>query len=270
MTDLHLSSFLRRVINFIERTRMLKPLAGGTLAAISIILRIRRDHTAIQSVLYRGKTVKFRGHDEQAIREVLIDEEYAFLSNFVESTPTPKILDVGAHIGTFAIWVFGVNANARVLSIEADPQTFQLTERNADTFANEGIEWHVLHSAAGSEDGRLLFLSDTGPSMSHRIDSAGNIAVPGISLMALLDKIAPDGELVDLVKIDIEGSEEAFLCAAPDALKRIESLVIELHPQLCDTDHVQLLLGQYFGYIEKIGGRKSMKPLLYCRRRVKS
>ncbi|MCK5244957.1 MAG: hypothetical protein KAJ90_06775, partial [Desulfobacterales bacterium] len=66
----------------------------------------------------------------------------------------------------------------------------------------------------------------------------------------------------------IEGSEEAFLCTSPDALKRVGSLVIELHPQLCDTDCVQLLLEEYFDHIEDIGGRKSTKPLLYCRRNV--
>lgn len=268
MIRYHLPSLIRRGISFINRARRIKPFAGGVLPAIAILLRIRLDRNAIQSVSYGDTSVRFRGHDEQALYEVLVDEEYAFLADFIDSTPAPTILDVGAHIGTFAIWVFGVNAKAKVLSIEADPQTYRVTELNGTAFAKGGAEWQVIHGAAGSEDGSVLLLSDAGPSMSHHIDSDGTVEVRGISLTALLDKIAPSGASVDLVKIDIEGSEEAFLCTSPDALKRVGSLVIELHPQLCDTDCVQLLLEEYFDHIEDIGGRKSTKPLLYCRRNV--
>ena len=240
------------------------PLAGGRAIAVSTLMRIRRDRDAIQSVSYDGTPVRFRGSDEQALCEVLVDREYAFLTNLLSATPVPTILDIGAHIGTFAIWVFSVNPKARVLSVEADPRTYWVTELNVAAFTEGGTDWQVIHGAAAGEDGGVLHLSDVGPSMSHHIDPHGTVEVHGKSLTRLLDRIAPDGASVDLVKIDIEGSEEAFLCAAPDALKRVKSLVIELHPQLCNTNRVQLLLEEHFGRIKDMGGRKSAKPLLYC------
>lgn len=260
--------FILRSINFINRVRLISSLAGGVIPAINLLLHIRRDQNAVQSVFYDGTPVSFRGHDEQALYEVLIDEEYAFLTDFLCSISKPTILDVGAHIGTFAIWAFAVNAKAHILSVEADPQTYRVTKLNNAAFVKEGAEWQVIHGAAGSEDGSTLFLSNVGPSMSHRIGSGGTIKVPGISLMTLLDEISPNGGSVDLVKIDIEGSEENFLCACPDALKRVGSLVIELHPDLCNTNRVQLLLKEHFEHIEPIGERKSMKPLLYCQRNI--
>lgn len=264
-----LSAFIQRAIHFVNKVRSMTPLAGGVLPAVVLLFRIRRDQSVIQSVSCGGIAVRFRGYDEQALYEVLVEEEYNFLTDFLNSTPAPLVLDVGAHIGTFAMWVFGTNANAQMLSVEADPATYRVIDLNCTAFVKEGADWQVIHGAAASEDGSVLLLSDTGPSMSHHVGSDGTVEVHGISLTTLLDKLAPNGASVDLVKIDIEGSEEAFLCTAPDALKRVDSLVIELHPHLCDTDRVQLLLEEYFDHIEDIGGRQSTKPLLYCRRNAR-
>lgn len=258
---------VQRGISFINWVRWMTPLVGGPAIAISTLMRIRRDQEAIQPVFYDGNLVRFRGTDEQALREVLVDREYDFLTSFISGIPVPKILDIGAHIGTFAIWVFSVNPKARILSVEADPKTYRVTELNATTFIKKGADWQVIHGAAAGENGCLLHLSDVGQSMSHRIDPYGTLEVHGKSLIYLINKIAPeDDDLVDLVKIDIEGSEEDFLCAAPEALNRVKTLVIELHPQLCDTNRIHLLLKEHFGRIKDIGGRKSAKPLLYCLR----
>ena len=84
------------------------------------------------------------------------------------------------------------------------------------------------------------------------------------ALEALLEKTAPGGGVADLVKIDIEGSEEALLCVRPNLLKRVKALVIEQHPGLCDIKRVDATLKTHFDCIEEIGGRRSSKPLLFC------
>lgn len=264
----YLPSLFQRGISFINRARWVRSLTGGVSAAVITLVSIRRDRDAIQSVSYAGSPVKFRGHDEQALREVLVDQEYGFLTGLLSGISAPTILDVGAHIGTFAIWVFGVNSNSRVLSVEANPSTYQVAKLNSTATAKGRAKWQVIHGAAGAKDGEILFLSDTGPTMSHYICREGTVKVRCVSLTALIDRIAPGGLSIDLVKIDIEGSEEAFLFATPDALKRVDCLVIELHPQLCNSDQVRLLLEKYFDRIEEIDGRKSTKPLLYCRRTI--
>jgi len=264
----HLSLFIHRGSSLINRVRWIASLSGGHVSAASTILRIRRDRDAIQSVFYDRTPVRFRGADEQALREVLVDREYDFLTDLLSATPEPTILDIGAHIGTFAIWAFSVNQKARILSVEADPKTYWVTELNAAAFTERGTNWQVIHCAAAGENEIVLHLSEAGQSMGHRIDPHGTIEVFGKSLTWLLDRIAPDGASVDLVKIDIEGSEEDLLCAAPDALNRVKSLVVELHPQLCDTNRIQLLLKEHFGSIKNINGRKSTKPLLFCWRNV--
>lgn len=257
---------MHRLACLFQRIIKLSFFTGSLLSSFSLILRIRRDHCAVQTVDYCGSALNFRGYDELALYEVLVDEEYKFLKELLISISEPLVLDVGAHIGSFAIWVFGVNSKANILSVEADPETHKVISLNKSSFVQEGARWEVIHKAAARQDGSILRLSNEGPSMSHHISLDGDVEVPGISLLALLNRLASDGGNVDLVKIDIEGSEEAFLFAAPDALERVDSLVIELHPHLCDTVRVQTLLAGYFNRIEDIGGRQSSKPLLYCRR----
>ena len=260
----HLSFLIHRSISLINRVCWLASLTGGYVKAISTVIRIRIDRDAIQSVFYDGTPIRFRGTDEQALREVLVDREYNFLTDLLSITTEPTILDIGAHIGTFAIWAFSVNQKAKILSVEADPKTCWVTGLNVAAFTKRGINWQVIHCAAAGENGIVLHLSDAGHSMSHRIDSNGAIEVCSKSLTYLLNRIAPGGGLVDLVKIDIEGSEEDLLCSNPDSLNRVKSLVIELHPQLCDTNRILLLLKEHFVSIKNIYGRKSTKPLLFC------
>lgn len=48
--------------------------------------------------------------------------------------------------------------------------------------------------------------------------------------------------MVGLMKVDIEGSEEKFLCTDKRLLPRVRSIVIDLHPQLCDAMRAAALL----------------------------
>jgi hypothetical protein len=98
--------------------------------------------------------------------------------------------------------------------------------------------------------------------MSHKVSAKGSVQVKGISLAALTEGRGD----IDLMKVDIEGAEEAFLCADPAALTPVKRLVIELHPQLCDTQRVRDVLQKAFSQIVEIHGRTSSKPLLYCRK----
>ena len=67
------------------------------------------------------------------------------------------------------------------------------------------------------------------PSQMQRVseDSMDGIAVPAQTLLQVMDRV---GGTVDLVKMDIEGSEyEVLLNTAPKQLKRIRRMVLEYH-----------------------------------------
>lgn len=253
-----------RLRSFVARFIWMTRLSRSPVAAFMLLLKVRMDRNAVHAIRFKGQPVCFRASDEQALREVFVDNEYAFLRHHLLATGGGKVLDVGAHIGTFAIWCLNVVPEATILSIEADPHTFEVLRRNADALQGTAARWSVQQLAAGARDGEVLRLSDAGPSMSHRISSIGEIAVESISLESLVELLVPDGGTVDLVKLDVEGSEEAFLCGCPKALSRVSALVVELHPNLCDVRRVEAMLREEFDSVIAMPGRRSTKPLLFC------
>ncbi len=256
----------RRVWSFIGRLVWMTRLSRNPVIAFGLLLKIRTNRKAVHAIQINNRPVCFRASDEQALREVFVDNEYAFLRDCLMAAKGAKILDIGAHIGTFAMWCLNIAPGTTILSIEADPHTFEVLRRNAENFRGTASRWSVQHAAAGARDGEVLKLSGSGPSMSHRISPTGEVAVGSISLRSLIDLLAPDGGTVDVMKVDIEGSEEQFLCECPEALGRVNALVAELHPNLCDAARVEAALREEFDSVVSIGGRKSTKPLLFCRR----
>ena len=253
-----------RVEAFADRVRWLSPLMRGVVPAALYLAKARKDPALRAEGRFPPFTFVFRGIDLSAVREVLLDREYAFLRPVLHDFSAPLIIDAGAHIGLFSLWVFSERPASRILSIEADPLTYAvLCENIARSTASVG-SWRAINRAAWGDSKPVHFM-DAGDAMSHRVSEAGKISVEGVTLDELINMVAPDSE-IDLLKVDIEGAEEAFLCANPRTLTRVKNLVVELHPNLCEASRVETLLRGSFASVERIGGRTSSKPLLFCRR----
>lgn len=256
--------FVARAKSLAERVSWLSPYTNGAWSSLLFWLSASRDPDHLRRGSYQGTDMFFRGLDAMAIKEVLVDREYAFVLPRLENTETPVVLDVGAHIGLFSMWLLKQCPRVRVRSVEADPRTYGVLSQNVVLARTGGAQWEALNAAAWREDGGQLRFSATGPSMSHRVSSEGDVLVEGITLKRLLDGLVGEIGVVDLLKVDIEGSEEAFLCATPALLKRVRNLVVELHPYLCDTRRVEKVLRDIYGTVEEVHGRASSKPLLMC------
>lgn len=253
-----------RLISLSERVNWLAPLVGGRIAALHFWMRSRSNPELRAKGRFHDLPFCFRGLDAMALREVFCDAEYAFATPQLEGTPQPVVLDIGAHIGCFGIWLAAHFPLIRTLSVEADPDTFAVLERNVEALRARGLAWEAVHAAAWLEGGEALRFTCSGPSMSHRISEHGEISVPSITLRELMSRLVGDNGNVDLMKVDIEGSEEAFLCAEPSLLNRVRCLVVELHPHLCDAPRIRRMLSSTYSRIEEMQSRTSSKPLLLC------
>ena len=141
----------------------------------------------------------------------------------------PLVIDCGAHKGEFADSVHAA-WGARCHSIEASPALF------AEMVLPAGATGYNF-AVAGS-DGEVSFTLSDNPEASHvgtgnGGDSSGGgdgerITVPARSLAGFLDEVAPDA--IDLLKLDIEGSEIAALDGLSDRhLARIGQITAEFH-----------------------------------------
>lgn len=256
-----MTNFFNRVVFFFKRVLWLSKLIGSYVKTINYLIVARKDMNAVMNGSYQGAAINFRGYDLSALKEVLIDQEYEFLNELVKDKKDLCVLDIGAHIGTFAIWTLGVNEHASIVSLEADPSTFKILESNA---ANQGVNWRVVNKAAWSNSDEELSFSVTGDSMGHKVSKEGEVRVGSINLSDVIELSGKDK--IDIMKVDIEGSEFEFLNDETENLKKIDNLIIELHPLLCDTNALLENLRLSYGNITNLQNRISSKPLLFCRK----
>lgn len=210
---------------------------------------------------YHGVDFRFRSCDMSAIDETLIRGEYDFIVPEIRRQEAPLIVDVGMNVGDFSILAVAVNPRSRIVGIEADAKTAILARDNAP--ASRPCSWTVHHRAAWHSN-EEIFLETGVLSVSTKVSATGTVPVQGIDLPTLWSLLP--GDTVDIMKIDVEGAEEAFLTACPEFLDRIRHLIVEIHPHACDEQKLRNLLARHFPKIQDVAGRISSKPLLHCQR----
>jgi FkbM family methyltransferase len=139
-----------------------------------------------------------------------------------------SVIDCGAHVGSFALWV-SCNKNARIVCVEPNPSVFPLLQNNVLPLGDRVRVWPL--AVAGQAGMRTLH--DQGfaaaSSFQRRSPRGQDFSVEAITLDELVDR--SDFSTVDLLKMDIEGAEqEVFDAVQPQTLRRIGAAIIEWHP----------------------------------------
>jgi FkbM family methyltransferase len=143
-----------------------------------------------------------------------------------------NVIDMGSNIGAAAVWLSRRYGASRLVAVEPVPANADLARVN---LARTGVDFEVLTAAVGPVAGTARFeVSET--STLGRIGEQG-LEVELVTPQALVDRF-PREETIDLVKIDIEGGEQAVFAAELDWLDRVECLVIELHTDRVDEQRI--------------------------------
>jgi FkbM family methyltransferase len=147
--------------------------------------------------------------------------------------PCRTILDCGANVGIFSVWAARRRPHARIVALEPFPATFEALEANIrDNGLADRVEClqvglaaeasHRLIRVAGDSPNRQLVLGGTAD------PSEQTITVQCVDLTECLRRHELDD--LDLLKMDIEGSEwEVLLSTPPDVLARIRHIQLEYH-----------------------------------------
>ena len=131
-------------------------------------------------------------------------------------------LDIGANVGTYTVLASGV-CRARTRAFEPDPSTVRHLKRNiAVNSLDEFVK--VYECALGAEQGEVPFT--VGRDAGNRIAAANDKNVRMIRLEQLDTAIADSGPI--MIKIDVEGGEEAVLQGAKEILANPCLKVVEL------------------------------------------
>lgn len=172
-------------------------------------------------------------------KEIFISKNYE--CNLSDS---PYIIDAGANIGLAILYLKQQYPKAIIKAFEPDAESFEFLKQNME--ANNIQDVELFNSALGDYEGTLSFYKSTGmltadvrgsaslEQAKTHLQSKGDlveVTVPCQKLSPFVDKD------VDLLKMDIEGSEGKVLKEISSQFKKIKNLIMEYHYQSDNSDN---------------------------------
>ncbi|MCX6787408.1 MAG: FkbM family methyltransferase [Candidatus Kaiserbacteria bacterium] len=187
-----------------------------------LVFPFNRMFTGIQKLTLRNGKSAFvrdvRSMDTNIVRDVLSGSGEYSLEKWVRLPPEAVVFDLGGNIGTFSIALHHLFPTVHITAYEPHPNNCKMFRINAP-FAT------LIQKAATEKTGTVHF-EDNANFVGLQVIQQGGIVIESQSL----DDILKDILNVDLLKIDIEGSEYGLLNAAsPHTFAKIRRIIIETH-----------------------------------------
>jgi len=147
-------------------------------------------------------------------------------SGILVPTADPLVVDVGANVGQFATAVKLLCPASRVISFEPDPTVFSLLQENIGHLPNVRAYCFAL----GSSTTRLPLYRHELSVMSSLVFEGGGREPKGVIDVDVvrLDDVIATGEIIDILKVDVEGFELDVLKGSIEVLRRTRYLLLEL------------------------------------------
>ena len=149
--------------------------------------------------------------------ELFISRSYAF-----KARETPLIIDCGSNIGMSCLYFKSIYPKATILALEADPDIAKVLEENMNK--NKFNDIKVIPKAVWINNKGITFATE-GADAGSIFGKNSKKSVLSIRLKDILKQY----ELIDLLKIDIEGAELEVLEDCKDQLHKVTNLIVEYH-----------------------------------------
>lgn len=159
--------------------------------------------------------------------------DYAYY--FDTSNPKPVIIDTGAHIGLATLYWKKYYPQAQITAIEPNPHSRALLEQNI--WENDLSDVTVIDRALSDHGEPITFYFPSIPEdwqlNSGLQPKAWNGQLEKTMKAHKVETIRLSSLLyqpIDLLKLDIEGAEQAVLLEASEQLPNVKHLIMEFHP----------------------------------------
>lgn len=168
---------------------------------------------------------------KQLYKDIFTRHEY-----YVEfKTDTPRILDVGAHLGLASLYFAQLAPKAQITCFEANPQLYPYLEANLKTNLPEETDYTLVKKAVADKNGQIEFYLDQ--STDSTWTSNGSLMSKGWTNNLSLQPIEVESvrlseyldQPIDLIKLDIEASEGLVVNEIADQLNFVDQFIIEIH-----------------------------------------
>lgn len=207
------------------------------LLSSAIASRFKQDSSKVFKLhTWNGCQFEMRMEDIGALYEVWLLKEY-FPKGF-RFPDRAMVVDVGASIGLFTIYVANKYPSARIFAYEPIAESFSLVRDNI-LMNHYGERVKIYNVAISSTKGERTFVCHkTCHGGSGFFAKNGNEMI--VKTLTLEDIVADLGE-VDFLKMDVEGTEfECLLNVKQWVLRKIKTLALEYHDDLTIHNHLEI------------------------------
>lgn len=140
------------------------------------------------------------------------------------------IMDIGANIGLATLYFLNRFPDSKVISLEPDPANIEVFKKNLSLEIDDKKVF-ITEAALGNKDGHM-FISKPVLKYNPKILEDQNsdeekIEVKVSSMNSFLEKYSVDR--IDILKMDIEGSEVPLFSADTTWLKMVREIIMEVH-----------------------------------------
>ena len=193
------------------------------------------------------------------------EEVKVFWQIFVRGTyqlplPCETILDCGANVGIFSVWAARQRPNARIVALEPFPRTYSALEANVRANRLEHRVRPVPMGLAATAGERQIRIEGDSPNRQLVLAGAEDMAEATVAVQCIdLAECLRQHQLgaVDLLKMDIEGSEwEVLLSTSPSVLRRFRHIQLEYHEVNARFGYTP---EQLFAHLESAGHRLAFR-----------
>lgn len=198
----------------------------------TLVERMRAEQPCDEVVLWDGTRISHppqRAGLLEAVQEIWLERIYT--GRFYRPADGDVIVDAGANIGVFTIYIARQNPRCKVFALEPFAENFQYLQSNVAEAGLTSVT--CCEVALGAECGKGQMQAVGARSLDHvlRVDSKQEVGIPVIPLSGVFDLV--HAQEIDFLKVDIEGSEhDVFDAASPDVLGRFKRIAMEYHDQI--------------------------------------
>jgi len=185
--------------------------------------------------------------DRGVIKQIFSDQDYNMSSwhqgqslhdyyrSCLRDGKTPLIVDAGANIGASAVYFAGVYSEAFVVTLEPEVNNWHILEMNTSEIGRI----RNFNAAITDTDCEMKLIDPGLSDWGYRVSkdsavrqpgaSAHEAFIKGLSPRTILNDKACIGKAPLILKIDIEGAEDALFSGDTDWLDLFPCVIIELH-----------------------------------------
>lgn len=163
------------------------------------------------------------GASDRSVLFVTLWSGFDNAPEFIPRDRSVRVWDLGANIGLTAALYATELPRARISGVELDETHAALARRNVAAFSDR---CDILTGAVWIEDGTVAYVMKRGGEQRARVTSDGTGRV---ATAYSLNTLFRDDPWIDLVKMDIEGSEIRVLRESVEWAAKVGCIKVECH-----------------------------------------